>query len=187
MLQVQERTIQQHHNLLDCGLPAPDCVSWNSCCSSCISLTPRLKVAIFLCKVYAQPSSLRDLTPVTRDTNHFVLVQILASLYGIWNLDFFRTLIPPICLPLNTMQVIALDYLVAVYPLLVLVCVYLLVRAHDRGCRLIVRLWRPFLWWSARIRQQWNARHSIIDAFATFISLSFIKFLSVSGNLLIPT
>ena len=108
-------------------------------------------------------------------------------MYGIWNLDFFRTLIPPICLPLTTIQVIALDYLVAVYPLLLLVCVYGLVRAHDRGCRLVVRMWRPFLWCSARIRQQWNARHSIIDAFATFILLSYVKFISTSGDLIIPT
>ena len=80
-----------------------------------------------------------------------------------------------------------LDYLVAVYPLLLLVCVYGLVRAHDRGCRLVVRKWRPFLWCSARIRQQWNARHSKIDAFATFILLSYLKFISTSGDLIIPT
>ena len=50
-----------------------------------------------------------------------------------------------------------------------------------------MRLWRPFLWCSARIRQQWNIRHSIIDAFATFLLLSYIKFLSVSGDLLLTT
>ena len=51
--------------------------------------------------------------------------------------------------------------IVALYPLL---C-----SAHDKGCRLVVRLWRPFLWCTARLRQQWN-RHSIIDAFSTFSS-----------------
>ena len=112
---------------------------------------------------------------------------VFATAFGIWNLDFFRMLIPPICLPLTAMQVIALDYLVAAYPLLLLVCFYVLVTAHDRGCRLVVRLWRPFLWCSARIRQQWNIRHSIIDAFATFLLLSYIKFLSVSGDLLLTT
>ena len=48
-------------------------------------------------------------------------------------------------------------------------------------------MWRPFLWCSARIRQQWNARHSIIDAFATFILLSYVKLISTSGDLIIPT
>ena len=96
-------------------------------------------------------------------------------------------LIPPICLPLTALQVIALDYLVAAYPLLLLVCFYVLVTAHDRECRLVVRLWRPFLWCSSRIRQQWNIRYSIIDAFATFVLLSYIKFVSVSGELLLST
>ena len=62
-----------------------------------------------------------------------------------------------------------------------------LVTAHGRGCRLVVRLWRPFLWCSARIRQVWDIRNSIIDAFATFLLLSYVKFLSVSGTLLLTT
>ena len=134
------------------------------------------------------PLFMRMLIHKTRNfTGPSMFFKILASLYGIWNLDFFQTLIPPICLPLNTMQVIALDYLVAVYPLLVLVCVYVLVRAHDRGCGLVIRLWRPFLSCFARMRQQFSARYSIIDAFATFILLSYIKLVNVSVDLLVPT
>ena len=149
--------------------------------------SPRLNVAILLCQIYAEPSGLRVLIHVTRNTNHSPFIKFFATVYGIWNLDFFRVFVPPICLPLNTMQVIALDYLVAIYPLLLLVCFYILVTAHDRGYSLVVRLWRPFLWCSARIRQQWNAKHSIIDAFATFILLSYVKFISVSADLLNTT
>ena len=148
--------------------------------------SPHLNLAIFLCQVYALPTSLRILTQIARNIpTYLYITRFFGTVYGIWNLDFFRALVPPICLPLTTMQVIALDYLVAVYPLLLLVCFYVLVTAHDRGCRLVVRLWRPFLWCSARIRQQWNVRHSIIDAFATFFLLSYVKFLSVSGDLLL--
>ena len=83
-----------------------------------VSVTsPHLNAAILACQAYSQPIGLRVLTQVTRNN---VFVQFLATVYGIWNLDFFRTLIPPICLPLTTIQVIALDYLVAVYPLLLL-------------------------------------------------------------------
>ena len=154
-----------------------------------VSVTsPQLNAAIFLCQVYALPTGLRTLTQLMRKSpTYLYLTRFNATVYGIWNLDFFRMLIPPICLPLTTMQVIALDYLVAAYPLLLLVCFYVLVTAHDRGCRLVVRLWRPFLWCSARIRQQWNIRHSIIDAFATFLLLSNVKFLSVSSDLLLYT
>ena len=50
-----------------------------------------------------------------------------------------------------------------------------------------MRLWRPFLWCTARLRQQWNIKHSIIDALATFFLLSYIKLLDVSHVLLTPT
>ena len=59
-------------------------------------------------------------------------IKFLATVYGIWSLDFFRLVIPPIGLPLNTM-------------------------------------------------------HSIIDAFATFLLLSYIKLLNTSFSLLIVT
>ena len=75
----------------------------------------------------------------------------------------------------------------AVYPLFLLVCVYVLLTAHDKGCRLVVWLWRPFLWCTTRLRQPWNIRHSIIDAFATFLLLSYIKLLNTSCNLLMYT
>ena len=105
--------------------------------------------------------------------------------FGTW--DFFRSFVHPICLQLNSMQMLALDYLVTVYSLLFLTCFYMFLRAHDRGCRLVVRLWRPFLWCTARLRQQWNIRHSIIDAFVTFFLLSCIKLLNVSCALLTST
>ena len=153
-----------------------------------ISVTsPRLNVTILLCQIYALPAGLLVLTQLTQNTQNSAFIQFFATIYGIWNLDFFRALVPPICLPLNTMQVFALDYLIAVYPLFLLVCFYALVAAHDRGYRLSERLWRPFLWCSARIRQQWNIRHSLIDAFASFIMLSFIKLVSTSGSFIVGT
>ena len=153
-----------------------------------ISVTsPAMNVPVFCCQLLSSPSLLMFLLQYTRHTHAVNYIKLSSTLYGIWNLDFFRLLIPPICLPLNTMQMMALDYLVAVYPLLLLTCFYVLLRAHDRGCRLVVRLWRPFLWCTARLRQQWNIRRSIIDAFATFFLLSYIKLLNVSHVLLTPT
>ena len=153
-----------------------------------ISVTsPSMNVPVLCCQILSSPASLMGLLQWTRGTSAIYYVKFLSTLYGIWNLDFFRLVIPPICLPLNTMHMMALDYLVAVYPFIILTCFYVLLRAHDRGCRLVVRLWRPFLWCTAKLRQQWNIRHSIIDAFATFFLLSFIKLLDVSHVLLTPT
>ena len=153
-----------------------------------ISVTsPAMNVPVLYCQLLSLPFVLRVLLEYKEKLELLYYERTLATLYGIWNLDFFRTIIPPICLPLNTMQLIALDYLVAVYPLLLLACFYMLVTAHDKGCRLLVSLWRPFFWCTARLRQQWNIRHSIINAFATFLLLSHIKFLNTSMDLLTPT
>ena len=148
--------------------------------------SPAMRVLIILCQLLSVPVVLRYLLQLDHDPNSLRYIKFLATLYGIWNLDFFRLVIPPICLPLNTMHIIALDYLVAVYPLFLLICFYVLLTAHDRGCWLVVRLWRPFLWCTARLRQHWNIRHSIIDAFATFLLLSYIKLLNTSLDLLTP-
>ena len=151
-----------------------------------ISVTsPSMNVLVFFGQMLTQPVSLRYLLQLTRNSSSIICIQTIATLYGIWNLDFFRSVVPPICLPLNLMQIIALDYLVAVYPLVLLVCFYVLLTAHDRGWRPIVWMWRPFRWCTARLRQRWNLRHSIIDAFATFLLLSYMKLLSTSYDLMI--
>ena len=154
----------------------------------CISVTsPVMNAPVLICQFFTLPSLLRVLLQYFHDDKIVYYIKFLATVYGIWSLDFFRVVIPPICLPLNTMHIIALDYLVAVYPLFLLVCVYVLLTAHDRGRRLVVWLWRPFLWCTTRLRQSWNIRHSIIDAFATFLLLSYIKLLNTSCSLLTYT
>ena len=151
-----------------------------------ISVTsPAMNAPVLICQLLTLPCLQLVMSQFLHDGQTMYYVKFLATVYGIWSLDFFRLVIPPICLPLNTMHIIALDYLVAVYPLFLLVCVYVLLTAHDRGCRLVVWLWRPFLWCTTRLRQSWNIRHSIIDAFATFLLLSYIKLLNTSCNLLI--
>ena len=100
------------------------------------------------------------------------LVRTIAALYGIWNLDFFRTLIPHICLEVNTLQALALDYAIACYPLLLIVVSYMLIELHARNFRLIVYLWKPFRRFFIRFRKQWDIKTSIIEVFATFLLLS---------------
>ena len=112
----------------------------------------------------------------------------LPSVYGIWNLDFFCVVYEPFCLhpSVTTLQVLALDYAIAVFSLALIVATYSLVELHNRNCRVIVWLWRPFHACCVRIRRLQNIRTSLIDAFATFILLSCVKFLSVSFDLLTP-
>ena len=112
----------------------------------------------------------------------------LASMYGIWNLDFFRLLYPPFCMhpKMTTLHVLFLDYAIAVYPLLLIIAFYVLVELHDHNFRLIVWLWKPFHRCCVCFRREWNIKHSLIGAFCTFLLLSYFKFVSVSFDLLVP-
>ena len=110
------------------------------------------------------------------------------SFYSVWNLDFFRVLYSPFCLhpKMTTLQTLALDYAIAVYPLLLIVITYVLVEMHDHDFRIIVHLWKPFHACFVHLRREWNIRGSLINAFATFLLLSYVKFLYTSFDLLFP-
>ena len=116
------------------------------------------------------------------------VADIYFAIFGIWNLDFFRLLYTPFCLHPNatTLQVLSLDYIIAVYPLVLIILTYILVRLHYYNCRLVVWMWKPFISCFARCRRQWDIQNSLVDAFATFILLSYVKFLSVSFDILTP-
>ena len=113
-------------------------------------------------------------------------VQIIGTLYIIWSLDFFRMLDLNICLNLPNIAVLALDYVVAIYPLLLTVVSYILIDLHGRNVKIVVILWKPFRYLFILLRRNWDSRTTVIDAYATFFVLSFTKLLYVSADLLIP-
>ena len=117
------------------------------------------------------------------------LIAVLTSIAGILNLDFFRLVYEPFCLHPNmtTLHVQALEYAIAVYPLLLIVLTYVMVSLHDSNFKPVVWLWKPFRWLLKHFKQQWNVRTSLIDVFASFIFLSTSRLLTASFNVLVPT
>ncbi len=141
---------------------------------------------------YSQCVSLPALSRIlylggNRNYLYFLGVQLGLSIYGIWNLDFFRPFYSDICLGLGLLPTLALDYVIAVYPLFLMIISYLLIELYDKNYRVINVMWRPFKILLSLFRKKWDIRTSVIDAFATFFLLSSIKFLSVSFDLLVPT
>ena len=112
-------------------------------------------------------------------------IKIFTTLYGIWNLDFFRMLYPDMCLKLTTLQVIALDYIIAFYPLLLMLLTIITLKLYSQHCRIIRSLWYPFdIIKCCNIKKE---KASMIDVFATFLLLSYGRIMSVSTNLLVFT
>ena len=154
--------------------------------------SPKMNGFVFVCQLMSAPLLLRALVldqHLHRNNSLFVVGMVYTSITGIWNLDFFRMVYSPFCLNphTGTLQVLALDYVVAVYPLVLIGLTYALVELHHNNFRIIVWMWKPFHKCFVRFRRQWDIRTSLIDAFATFLLLSYAKLLSVSFDILYPT
>ena len=155
------------------------------------ALAPQVTGYIFACQILTSPVLIRAIVHSHKRLvdEKFALVLYFVSLSGIWNLGAFSLIYVPYCLhPRATMlQILSLDYLTALSPLLLIVLTYTLVRLHYNGVRVVLWLCKPFVYCFARCRRQWDMQNSLVDAFATFLLLSYVKISSVSLDLLTPT
>ena len=153
--------------------------------------SPRLHGYITTCQLLVTPNLLRMISELLihhlQSSEKLVACKIVITFYSIWNLDFFRSVFPPFCIHpnLTTLETYALDYAVALYPLLLIVLTYTLVTLHDHYI-VVVRMWRPFYKCFRFFREEWDLRASLVSAFATFILLSYVKILNTSLDLLAP-
>ena len=147
-----------------------------------------LNAYIFVCQLIVSALNL-SITFENTSFSHGILL-IFGTIYGIWNLDFFRYIIPPFCAcdQISSLHVVALEYTVAFYPLLLTVIAYICVQLHARDCRVMVCLWRVFCKCFSNCRQkwgrQWDPIASLVHTFAAFLVLSYSKILFVSLQLL---
>jgi hypothetical protein len=124
---------------------------------------------------------------VDGNSSYFATAKIFFSLYGVWNLDFFRPYYSDLCLGIGILPTLALDYAIAMYPLLLMVISYFLIVLYDRNYKIIVLMWRPLRALLSLLKRNWDIRTSIVDVFATFFFLANVKLLSVSFDLLVST
>lgn len=147
------------------------------------ALSPQLHGFVQISQAFAAAINLRMLLFVT-DGYSLEITKIIALPYGAINFDFFRSFSNSICFNLTTLQVLALDYVTAIYPLLLALIAFILIQLHAKNCRLILWIWKPF---RKVFSGDWDMHSSIIKAFATLLLLSYGKLLSVTFDLLIPT
>ena len=95
-------------------------------------------------------------------------------LADVWNLHFFRYVLPSFCLSdrLSNVHVNMLSFFTSVYPVFLMVATYIAINLYARNCRVVHFLWKPFCACFVKFRQRWNTSDSVIHAFATFILLS---------------
>ena len=122
---------------------------------------------IYYNQAISMPQMVQLLFLATEDTPKYqTVLKYLATFYGVWNLDFFRSFDLDICLGTDTLQNLALDMAVGIYPLLLMVLSYILIHLYDNNFRPLVILWKPF---HILFRRNWEIRTSIVYAFAMFL------------------
>ena len=104
--------------------------------------------------------------------------KILLTLYGMFNLDFFRLVLPPFCISsqLRPIHAVSLGYISVFYPFLLILLTWLCVELHGCNFRPIVCLWKRFHGCFVRLRS-WNTKSDLIDVFTSFFLLSCFKIL----------
>ena len=157
--------------------------------------SPTLNAFIMLNQIVAIPSVIRDVYTSNLDyltsPNHAYnrdASKFIITVTAIWNLDFFRSFYGPICLhpDLNYQQVLLFEYAIGLYPLLLIILTYLLIKLHDNFA-IVVWLWKPVHRCLAVFRRQWNIQSYLVHALATFIILSYVKVLNTSFEFLLPS
>ncbi len=141
--------------------------------------------------IYSQfltiPALARNLLLSTRHKPVILeLVKLIGALYGIWNLDFFRTYDSGICFRMSFLEVLSLDLAVAVYPLLLMLFSCFLVTLHDQNFTLLKCLFKPFKMLFSKWQSNFAIKTSTVNVFATFLFLSNTKFFSICFDMLTP-
>ena len=112
--------------------------------------------------------------------------KVIALLYGMWTLDFIRSVVPPFCVSskLTTIHITYLQSVSTFFPYVLIAITWLLIKLHSNDCKAVVWTWKKLDKVILKhIKVQRNSDRTVIDAFATFFLLSFAK---LSVTFLLP-
>ena len=153
------------------------------------ALHPPWSVFVLVAQVLSSPVVMHYVHKHPHDTMERIGIIYIATVYGPWNLDFFRALYKPTCISpsITTTQSYAIEGAIGLYPLVLLVVLYSFVTLRDRGCRVIVTIWKPFHFLLSHFQSKLNLKTSLIDTFATFLLFSYMKIGFAAFYILAPT
>ena len=115
------------------------------------------------------------------------LTIVILTFFGVWNLDFLRFVIPPLCISKSFKSIDSLlfDHIIALYPIALTLFIYVSIELHDRNFWIVAYLTIPVKKLFKLLHVDWNPKTTILNTCATFLLLAYSKLLFVSINLLI--
>ena len=147
----------------------------------------RLHGVVWVSQVVSMPAFIRIALFALEIHGNLTIGKISLIFYSYSNLDFFQSVLPNICLNVTTLQALAMEYLIALYPFMLIFISYFTIALYDRKIPFLVYAWKPFQKLQSKVQTSWDVRTSVIDSFSTFFLLSYVKVLSVTCDVLIPT
>ena len=155
--------------------------------------TSHLNGIVFMIQCLTAPMFMRvydSLLVVQTQADYQIKVaRAFYAIFGFFNLDILRDVYPHFCLhpKLNILFLIFMDYIVALYPFLLILLTYIMVRMYDKNYTLIVLAWKPFKWCLKSRNGEWNIGATLTQAFASLILLSSVKMLGIMFDILATT
>jgi len=123
-------------------------------------------------------SGIRGALMAELDIASRVVLKIILTGCGFWNLDYFCYHIPPFCVSqdLNSIHVLAPQYVSAFYPLLLIALTYACVEPDRHNFRPIVWLWKPFHRCCVNVRRRWDTKASLLMSLPHFFFWHTVNF-----------
>ena len=95
-------------------------------------VSSRFQGFLFYSQVISMPATVRVFLflgnyHTTQAIHTQAAIRSFAAFYGFWNLDFFCSIKFGICLGTDALQTLALDFVIGIYPLLLMVASYVLI------------------------------------------------------------
>ena len=114
------------------------------------------------------------------------LFNLNLFLYGPWNLDFFRYILPPFCVVngLNFEDSAILGCVTILYPVILIFLTWICIELHGRNFQPIVHLFLPFRKCLGRLKEDWGEKRDIVDLFSAFFLLSYTRLMYQASVLL---
>ena len=106
--------------------------------------------------------------------SHVSTTPWIMTLSGLWDLQFFKWVIPPFCISskLTGIHIQMLNLVTDIYPVLLLILTGTLMELHAKNYRIIHILWKPFSILVNKLNITSVTSDAVVHGFATFILLS---------------
>ena len=114
-----------------------------------------------------------------------ILFHSSLTLSDMWSLQYFRFVLPPLCLStkLTDIHIELFGLATAIYPIILVIITCILMELHARNYRIIHILWKPISIPLKKLNITSVTSDALIHTFATFILLSSYSLTSTGQNL----